>query len=106
MAKINCSVSNCSHNDNNICYANVINVAGGSAKKDCDTCCASFLDSANYGSLTNNINSTGNPCDAITCNVGSCTYNSNYICSADAIEVNGNNANLYEETNCKTFRRK
>jgi len=33
MSKINCSVSNCSHNDKNTCFANVINVGGKSAKK-------------------------------------------------------------------------
>ena len=37
MPKINCSVSNCSHNDENTCYANIINVGGKSARKDSDT---------------------------------------------------------------------
>jgi len=104
MSKINCSVTNCSHNDETICYANVINVGGKSAKEDSDTCCASFLDAVIYNELTNNINEKGDECRAITCNVGTCTYNSNNLCNADSIDVSGKNVNLYSETNCSTFK--
>lgn len=106
MSKINCSVTNCSHNNENTCYANVINVGGKSAKKDCDTCCASFLDVKLYTGLTSNINEEGTECTAITCNVGTCTYNSNNLCNADSIDVSGKNVNLYLETNCSTFKTK
>lgn len=104
MSKINCSVTSCSHNNENTCFANVINVGGKSAKKDSDTCCASFLDSRVYSDLTNNIKEKGNECDAITCNVGTCTYNSNNLCNADSIDVRGKNVNLYSETDCTTFK--
>lgn len=104
MSKINCSVSNCSHNKENNCFANVINVGGKSAKKDDDTCCASFLDAVNYSDLTNNINEKGRECSAITCNVGTCTFNSDYLCTAEAIDVSGKDVNLYLETNCSTFK--
>ena len=104
MSKINCSVTNCSHNNENTCFANVINVGGKSAKKDCDTCCASFLDDKHYDHLTSNINEKGNECTAITCNVGTCTYNSNNLCNAESIDVNGKDVNLYSETNCSTFK--
>lgn len=104
MSKINCSVSNCSHNNDNACFANIINVGGESAKKDRDTCCASFLDSATYDDLTNNINQKGSECDAITCNVGTCNYNENNLCNAESIDVSGKDVNLYLETNCKTFK--
>ncbi|MBZ9606304.1 DUF1540 domain-containing protein [Clostridium estertheticum] len=104
MPKINCSVSNCSHNDKNTCYANIINVGGKSAKKDSDTCCASFLDSIAYSSLTNIINSNSNGCDVIACNVCTCTYNSNQLCNSKSIDVSGENVNLYSETDCLTFK--
>jgi actin-related protein len=104
MSKINCSVTNCSHNNENTCYSNIINVGGKSAKKDCDTCCASFLDSKLYTDLTSNINQEGNECTAITCNVGTCTYNSNNLCNAKSIDVSGKNVNFYSETNCSTFK--
>ncbi len=104
MSKINCSVINCSHNDEHICYANVVNVGGKSAKDHYDTCCASFLDSVIYSDLTSNVNEKGDECRAITCNVGTCTYNSNYLCYAKSIDVSGKNVNLYLETNCSTFK--
>ena len=106
MSKINCSVSNCSHNNESTCFANIINVGGKSAKKDSDTCCASFLDVRLYSGLTNNVNDKGSECNAITCNVGTCTYNSNMLCNAKNIEVNGENVNLYSETDCLTFKNK
>ena len=104
MSKINCSVSNCSHNDENICFANIVSVGGKSAKEDCETCCASFLDAKIYSDLTNNVNESGKECSAITCNVGTCSYNSNDLCSANSIDVSGDNVNLYLETNCSTFK--
>lgn len=104
MSKINCSVSNCSHNNDSTCFANIINVGGKSAKKDSDTCCASFLDSVIYNDLTNNINEKGKACSAISCNVCTCSYNADTLCNAEAINVNGDNANLYAETNCLTFK--
>jgi len=104
MSKINCIVSNCSHNNGNTCFANIINVGGKNAKDDGDTCCASFLDSVIYNDLTNNINERGKECNAITCNVGTCTYNSNNLCSAESIDVSGEDVDLYLETNCSTFK--
>ena len=104
MSKINCSVENCSHNNDNICFANIINVGGKSAKKDYDTCCASFLDAAIYSDLTNNINEKGSECLSITCNVGTCSYNSNNLCNAESIDVSGEDVDLYLETNCLTFK--
>lgn len=104
MLKINCSVTNCSHNNENTCYANIINIAGKNAKKDCDTCCGSFLDAATYSHLTNNVNQEESQCTALTCNVGTCTYNSNNLCTAKSIQVSGTNVKLYTETNCTTFK--
>jgi len=106
MSKINCTVSNCSHNKASNCFANIINVGGKSAKKDDDTSCASFLDAAIYSDLTNSINEKGKECDAITCNVGTCNYNSNNLCNSESIDVSGKDVNLYLETNCSTFKPK
>ena len=104
MSKINCSVTNCSHNDDHTCFANVVNVGGKSATKNSDTCCASFLDSKLYSDLTNNINEKGDECRAITCNVATCIYNYTDLCYANSIDVTGENVNLYPETNCSTFK--
>jgi len=106
MSKISCGVENCSHNNEHKCFANIITVGGKSAKKDSDTCCASFLDSVAYSSLTNIIDTSSNGCDVVSCTVGTCTHNSDEHCNAKAIEVNGYNVNLYSETDCLTFKKK
>ena len=103
MNKIDCSVNNCSHNNSGTCYANRVNVGGKGAKAACDTCCGSFLDKDNYSKLTNNTNSNKG-CDCLVCEVTTCSYNDNKLCSADCISVSGDNANIYTETNCNTFK--
>ncbi len=103
MVSINCSVNNCSHNKNGTCYSNRVNMGGKGAAKSVNTCCGSFLDVSNYSTLTNNTNSSG-PCDTLVCEVSTCAYNNNKLCSAESISVNGDNVNLYSETNCATFK--
>ena len=105
MAKINCSVTNCSHNKSAICYANIVNISGGAATKECNTCCDSFLDYKHYSNLTNNTNDLG-PCDALVCSVETCVYNHNKACTADGIQVDshGDEPKIYTETNCATFK--
>lgn len=103
MAKINCGVTNCSHNKSSVCYSNIVNIKGGKAKDSCNTCCGNFLDEKNYSSLTNNTNSCGE-CDSLVCTVQTCVYNRNLICTAENINVDGTNVNIYTETNCSTFK--
>ena len=40
---IKCTVSNCSHNKSEVCYADRINIGGTCSKKCNDTCCGSFI---------------------------------------------------------------
>lgn len=105
MIKINCAVENCSHNNCGTCYANRINVEGNGAKNAETTCCASFLDKRHYSTLTNNTNSQG-ACDCLVCGVTNCAYNDNKLCTAEIINVSGAGANIYNETNCETFKQK
>lgn len=105
MTKINCTVSNCSHNKSNTCYSNIVNIGGGCANEVDTTCCGNFLDCKGYSNLTNNTNSNG-PCDALVCSVENCLYNCNKYCKAENINVMGNNVKIYSETNCSTFKHK
>ena len=105
MTKIDCKVDNCSHNKQGTCYSNRINVGGKGAKKDLNTCCGSFLDKANYSTLTNNTTGSGQ-CDCLICSADTCYYNDNKSCNAETILVSGNNVNIYTETSCLTFRLK
>ena len=103
MNKINCNANNCSHNSNGVCYANRINVGGQGATEACETCCGSFLDKKHYSTLTNNTNADG-PCDCIVCTAEKCTYNDNKLCTAETIQVSGNDAKIYTEAICSTFK--
>ena len=105
MQNISCTVGNCSHNSNGTCYANRINVGGKGVTKSENTCCGSFLDEAHYSTLTNNTNDEG-PCSCIVCEAQNCQYNNNKLCTAETIQVNGNQVNVYNETNCATFKLK
>lgn len=102
MQRINCNVSNCSHNKTGICYSNRVDIGGVSASSARGTCCGSFLQESSYGSLTNNTNSHGH-CDSITCNVESCNHNDNRLCALSSIYVSGNGAQIYSETKCSSF---
>lgn len=102
MDKINCTVSNCSHNNSGTCYANTINISGGESSSSCNTCCSSFLNESTYGNLTNNTNG-GGCCSILTCSVEGCIYNENNQCKLDSINVSGNNAEVYGNTECSSF---
>ena len=43
-SNLNCSVSNCAHNNSGACFAGSINVAGSSATTTSSTCCSSYED--------------------------------------------------------------
>lgn len=102
MEKINCDVTNCSHNNSGICYSNRVDIGGVSASTERGTCCGAFLHEYLYSDLTNNTNSSGQ-CDALTCNVQSCSHNYNKLCELSSISVSGYGAQLYSETRCSSF---
>lgn len=103
MNTINCTVKNCSHNNDCVCYANRINVAGKGATNPNSTCCGSFLDKSLYSNLTNNTNQNGK-CTALVCNVDTCTHNENSMCVLDTISVSGDGSpKIYSETQCNSF---
>lgn len=103
MEKINCDVSNCSHNKNGMCYSNAIEIGGINASTDTSTCCGSFLNKSSYGELTSNTNSF-NQCDSLVCNVKTCKHNLNSSCNLHSISVAGTNSQVYTETKCASFK--
>ena len=105
MTKINCSVSNCSHNKNNVCFSNRVDIGGMESSTSKDTCCGSFLDEKLYSDLTSNTNSSGS-CDCLICRVESCVHNCNTLCDLQSINVCGNNPHIYTETACHSFEKK
>lgn len=102
MARISCEVSNCSHNDTGICHANIVDIVGSSAQKENDTCCSSFLHERTYSQLTNDVFQSG-PCERLKCSAVTCAYNSSHLCTLENIEVTGNHADYYTQTDCASF---
>lgn len=101
--KINCDISNCSHNNSGVCYSDRVNMAGSGAVAAVDTCCGSFLNRNLYSTLTNNVNG-GSSCDCLVCKVDNCKYNDNTICQLDSINVGSSSeVQIYSETNCNSF---
>ncbi|WP_304340850.1 DUF1540 domain-containing protein [Metaclostridioides mangenotii] len=103
MSKINCNVTNCSYYDNNVCYAEKINISGKSAQKSESTNCSSFLEKEHYSRLTNN---TNNGKTDLICNVSSCEHNGNGdVCNLQNIQVEPNTDKpvIYSETYCGSF---
>lgn len=103
MAKIACGVTECSHNKNGDCFANIVSITGPSAHSDSETACSSFLDQMTYSELTNCQASAGGACDCLECHVKTCKHNENCNCQLDHIKVNGDNVSSYCQTNCLSF---
>ncbi len=102
MEKINCNVSNCSHNCSGVCYSNRVDIGGTSACSSNGTCCGSFLDESLYGNLTSNTNSSSK-CNCLVCSAENCVHNKNKYCTLSAITVSGLNSRVYSETECASF---
>jgi hypothetical protein len=94
---------NCSHNKSGACFSNRVNIGGNGATESSTTCCGSFLDEKLYGSLTNNVENNGGPCDCLVCSVETCSHNENCLCNLSSIDVSGFNSRIYEETSCDSF---
>lgn len=105
MQRINCDVTNCSHNESGICYSNRVDIGGVSASSARGTCCGSFLNQFLYSTLTNNTNSKGQ-CDALTCDVETCTHNCNKLCDLNSISISGEGVQIYSQTRCSSFENK
>lgn len=105
MNKINCEVTNCSHNNSGVCFSNRVDIGGLNASSESGTCCGSFLNKSLYSDLTSNTNSQGK-CDCLICKVDTCTHNCNNLCNLDSINVCGFNSQIYTETLCGSFERK
>lgn len=102
--RVNCSVTTCTHNKNNVCFANNVNVDQlGMSNSVGGTACASFVDSSTCSEFTNNVNMSDAPCDHIACKAEKCVYNHDNLCSADSITVSGGQVNSYAETDCATY---
>ncbi|WP_054740041.1 DUF1540 domain-containing protein [Cellulosilyticum ruminicola] len=106
MPRINCSVENCSYNQQKDCCANIVNIGGKGAQDKCDTCCGTFLNRLGYSNLAQYTENRGD-IDAILCRVDTCEYHANEHCTLNQIQVGGaEEVDIYTETDCLSFKKK
>ena len=101
MPELKCTVETCVHNKYCCCDKGSIDVDGGAAHTQAETCCNSFADSATtgYSNSTKSASLKSN----IHCNATNCQYNTNDECEAGNVEVQGSNACQCKDTECNSF---
>lgn len=101
MAELKCGAENCSYNVDRYCSKGDIMVGGKHARCDADTCCESFVNKK-----ADHVSNACRPSRTISidCEASKCVYNNNYKCTADHVDIRGNNACDCEATNCATFK--
>lgn len=101
MADLKCMVENCIYNSEDLCSKGDIMVGGCHANTKEDTSCESF--SQRHGDIyTSSLQHPSNVI-SIDCEATKCSYNSNYKCVADHVDIWGNGANDTKGTACVTF---
>lgn len=102
MAELKCGVESCGYNQDCCCCKGDIMV-GGQHACDCeDTCCESFSQ-RKEDSYTSSLFHPSRTI-SIDCEATNCTYNSNYKCHADHVDIRGCGAADCKETECATFK--
>lgn len=100
MTNLNCSVNSCTHNNNDYCCINCIEVGGNHADEPEHTCCNSFEEKS--GEFINSTESP-NPTLDIKCTAKTCMYNNECYCEAEHVDIAGMDAIQDQETLCATF---
>lgn len=103
MADLKCAVENCAYNKEHLCSKGDIMVGGRQADTSKTTCCESFLQGREENSCCKN--SVGHPSKTIRidCEAEKCTYNANYKCHAEHVNIEGCGACDCRQTECATF---
>ena len=84
-----CAINDCAYNANDMCHAKAITIGDGT-HPGCDT---SFLKSKKHAKNTNITAGVG------ACKVAACSFNSDFECSANSIDVGMEDGSI----NCLTF---
>ncbi|WML36151.1 DUF1540 domain-containing protein [Clostridium sp. OS1-26] len=115
--KLRCSAERCANNVNKFCVAASIHVNGSSAHSSSETDCDTFLGKSDIYSTSHftNRNLSGEFAQLfsgesvemspdIACEAENCIYNVNRLCSADFVQIHGEEAHSSEHTQCETFK--
>lgn len=100
---LNCGVSACAHNSNDMCSLNTINVEGPGACKSDQTCCSSFMNSTD--AMNTAYSNSACTETEIECKAANCKHYKKGKCQAKDVHVGkmGNDPCVMGETMCDTF---
>lgn len=115
--KLRCSAISCANNVNEFCVARTIHVTGNSAHSSRETDCDTFIEKGDIHSTSHftNRNLTGEFAQLfsgetvemspdIACEAEKCIYNVNRLCSADFVQIHGEEGRASGYTQCETFK--
>lgn len=115
--KLRCSAERCVNNVNKFCTAESIHVNGNSAHISTETDCDTFWEKGDMNSIYffNNTNLSGGfrqlfsketveMSPDIVCEAENCIYNVSRVCSADFVQIHGEEAHSSRYTECETFK--
>lgn len=102
MAELKCKANTCCYNNEGNCCKGNIMVGGNHAVAIDNTCCESF--SQRRGENYRNAMERPSRTISIDCEATNCTYNTNYRCCAQQVEIKGCGAAECGQTACTTFQ--
>lgn len=103
MANLKCGVENCTYNKAHLCSKGDIMVGGKNACTSDETRCESFAEAREGRDAYTSSLDHPSEMISIDCEAVKCTYNSNYKCVADHVDIQGCGACNCRETSCATF---
>lgn len=101
MTRLDCSVTNCTYNEDSCCCKGDITITGKDAKNTSETCCGSFHE--RKGDCCKNAIDHKSENIDVDCEAVKCKYNEACKCSADRIGIMGGNAKVSADTQCASF---
>ena len=103
MTDLGCNVTSCTHNNEQRCCLNSIEVKGNNACQCDETCCGSYFEEK---SGSKNAAEAPKVNLSINCEATNCVYNHSQKCNAEHVDISGIRATASDETICATFRSK
>ena len=104
MTRLICEAVNCGNNHEHLCCLDEIEVCGCDAQtRDC-TCCGSFIE-GRHATMSAFGDISASAETEIACEAEACVYNSDGMCSALNVEIDGSYAHRMDATLCRTFKK-
>ena len=103
MTDLGCCVSDCVHNESQMCCRGTIKVGGEDAKSACCTYCESVQQKGSGSGATNSTHQPDHKIN-ISCDALNCKYNDSTRCTAGHVDVKNSSDTVHGQTECATFQ--